>query len=129
MTSGTTTLYHARMEDILPSLRFDRILTDPPYGYLQNQNFDREFDEALLFETMKRVMPDNGFAALFGRGTSFYRWNNSLAELEFVFKEELIWDKRRTTSPCMALSRVHETMSLFTKKPGNCGVPRCLMRR
>jgi site-specific DNA-methyltransferase (adenine-specific) len=35
-----------------------------------------------------------------------------------VFKEEIVWDKRYTTSPCIALSRVHETVSIHTKKTG-----------
>jgi site-specific DNA-methyltransferase (adenine-specific) len=41
-----------------------------------------------------------------------------LAELGFVFKEEIVWDKRLTTAPCIALSRVHETISIHTKKNG-----------
>jgi site-specific DNA-methyltransferase (adenine-specific) len=41
-----------------------------------------------------------------------------LAGLGFVFKEEIVWDKRYTTAPCIALSRVHETVSLHTKKTG-----------
>jgi site-specific DNA-methyltransferase (adenine-specific) len=111
-------LYNARMEDVIPSLRFDHVFTDPPYLYLKGHDFDREFDEALLFETMKRIMPDSGFSALFGRGTSFYRWNTRLAELGFVFKEEIIWNKRMVTSPCSEISRVHETASIHTKKTG-----------
>jgi site-specific DNA-methyltransferase (adenine-specific) len=63
-------------------------------------------------------LPDNGFIALFGRGTSFYRWNTRLAELGFVFKEEIVWDKRYTTAPCIAISRIHETVSIHTKKSG-----------
>jgi site-specific DNA-methyltransferase (adenine-specific) len=112
------TLYNARMEDILPTLRFDHVFTDPPYLYLKGHDFDREFDEALLFESMKRIMPDSGFSALFGRGTSFYRWNTRLAELGFIFKDEIIWDKRMISSPCLALLRIHETISLYTKKTG-----------
>jgi site-specific DNA-methyltransferase (adenine-specific) len=115
---GNATLYHGKMEDIIPSLSFDHILSDPPYLYIKTHAFDKEFDEALLFENAKRILPDNGFIALFGRGTSFYRWNTRLAELGFVFKEEVVWDKRRTTAPCMALSRVHETVSIHTKKTG-----------
>jgi site-specific DNA-methyltransferase (adenine-specific) len=106
------------MEDVIASIKFDHIFTDPPYLYIKTHDFDREFDEALLFENAKRILPDNGFIALFGRGTSFYRWNTRLAELGFVFKEEIVWDKRYTTSPCIALSRVHETVSLHTKKTG-----------
>jgi hypothetical protein len=30
---GSATLYHARMEDVIPSVRFDHIFTDPPYGF------------------------------------------------------------------------------------------------
>ena len=113
------TLCLGRMEDALGVIGgFDHILTDPPYRYLKGQAFDRGFDEALLFETARRVMPDRGFIALFGRGSSFYRWNTMLAGLGFVFKEELVWDKRRTTAPCMALSRTHETISLHTRKTG-----------
>jgi site-specific DNA-methyltransferase (adenine-specific) len=111
-------IYHGRMEDVIPSIRFDHIFTDPPYLYIKTHSFDKEFDEALLFENARRILPDNGFIALFGRGTSFYRWNTRLAELGFVFKEEIIWDKRYTTAPCIALSRVHETVSLHTKKTG-----------
>jgi site-specific DNA-methyltransferase (adenine-specific) len=106
------------MEDVIPSLRFDHIFTDPPYLYIKTHSFDREFDETLLFENARRILPDNGFIALFGRGTSFYRWNTRLAELGFVFKEEIVWDKRYTTAPCIALSRIHETVSIHTKKTG-----------
>jgi site-specific DNA-methyltransferase (adenine-specific) len=106
------------MEELIPSIRFDHIFSDPPYLYLKNHDFDKEFDEALLFENAKRILPDNGFVALFGRGTSFYRWNTRLAELGFVFKEEIVWDKRYTTAPCIALSRVHETILIHTKKTG-----------
>jgi len=72
----------------------------------------------LFFENAKRLLPDDGFIALFGRGTSFYRWNTRLADLGFIFKEEIVWDKRYTTAPCLAISRVHETVSLHTKKTG-----------
>jgi site-specific DNA-methyltransferase (adenine-specific) len=116
---GSATLYHARMEDVIPTLKnIDHIFSDPPYQYLKTHSFDKEFDEALLFETAKRILPDKGFIALFGRGTSFYRWNTRLAELGFIFKEEVVWDKRYTTAPCIALSRIHETISIHTKKTG-----------
>lgn len=96
----------------------DCILTDPPYLYLKNQKLDREFDEELFFNECKRVLKDKGFIAMFGRGTSFYRWNTILADLGFTFKEEVIWDKCYTSSPVLPVSRVHETISIFTKKNG-----------
>lgn len=61
---------------------------------------------------MKRVLRPEGFIVLFGRGTSFYRWNVRLAEMGFQFKEEIVWDKINITSPLLALSRKHETISI-----------------
>ena len=55
---------------------------------------------------------------MFGRGTSFYRWNTILDSLGFVFKEEVIWDKGRTTAPTLPIGRRHETVAIFTKKNG-----------
>ena len=96
----------------------DVILTDPPYLYLKKQKIEREFDEQLFFSECKRVLKNDGFVILFGRGTSFYRWNTILADLGFVFKEEVIWDKRLSTSPLLPLLRIHETISIHTKKSG-----------
>ncbi|MDR0714922.1 MAG: site-specific DNA-methyltransferase [Bacteroidales bacterium] len=96
----------------------DCILTDPPYFYLKNQKLDREFDEKLFFNEAKRVLKKDGFIVLFGRGTSFYRWNTRLADLGFTFKEEIIWNKSYCSSPLMNISRVHETISIHTKGKG-----------
>lgn len=96
----------------------DVILTDPPYLYLKKQKLEREFDEQLFFSECKRILTDNGFIVLFGRGESFYRWNTILADLGFIFKEEVIWDKSYCTSPLMNLARVHETISILTKDKG-----------
>ncbi|MDR2064566.1 MAG: site-specific DNA-methyltransferase [Prevotellaceae bacterium] len=96
----------------------DVILTDPPYLYLKNQKLDRPFNEQRFFSEAKRVLKPDGFIVLFGRGTSFYRWNTMLADLEFTFKEEIIWNKSYSSSPLMNISRIHETVSIHTKKNG-----------
>jgi site-specific DNA-methyltransferase (adenine-specific) len=96
----------------------DCILTDPPYLYLKNQKLDRPFDVTAFFNQAKRVLKKDGFIVLFGRGTSFYRWNTMLAGLGFTFKEEIIWNKSYSSSPLMNLSRVHETASIHTKGNG-----------
>ena len=104
----------AKMEDE----SVDVILTDPPYLYLKNQKLERPFDEQLFFSECKRILTKDGFIVMFGRGTSFYRWNTILDDLGFNFKEEIIWNKSYSTSPLMALSRMHETVSIFTKGKG-----------
>ena len=99
----------------------DCICTDPPYLYLDKDvaAWDESFDEDGLFEEWKRVLKPNGMIILFGRGESFYRWNTKLIQLGFPFKEEVIWFKRRNTSPVTAISRVHETVSILGKRKIN----------
>lgn len=62
----------------IPNASVDCILTDPPYLYLKGQKLERPFDEQSLFLEFARVLKPNGFVVLFGRGTSFYRWNTLL---------------------------------------------------
>lgn len=92
----------------------DIVLTDPPYLYLKHK-LDRPFDEQTFFAQCKRILKDDGFVVMFGRGTSFYRWNTILEQLGFVFKEEIIWSKGQHTSPLMPINRVHETISIYCK--------------
>lgn len=98
----------------IPDGSVDCILTDPPYLYLKNQKLDRPFDEQAFFSECKRVLKKDAFIVLFGRGTSFYRWNCILADMGFIFKEEIVWDKINTTSPLLPLSRKHETISIHS---------------
>ena len=116
---GNATLYHGTMEQTIHQIHgVNHVLTDPPYLYIKTHDFDQRFNEKRLFEGVKEMLPDNGFIAPFGRGTSFYRWNTCLADLGFIFKEEIVWDKRYTTAPCIAISRIHETITIHTKRTG-----------
>ncbi|SFB80513.1 DNA modification methylase [Flexibacter flexilis DSM 6793] len=97
----------------IPDKSVDIVCIDPPYLYLKHK-LDIPFNEKALFDGIARIIKPEGFVILFGRGTSFYRWNTMLAELGFNFKEEIIWDKSQCSSPLMAISRVHETVSLWS---------------
>lgn len=129
----------------LPDESIDVICIDPPYLYLKNQKLERPFNERFFFLECARLLTKNGFIVIFGRGDSFYRWNNLLNNLIeykegfakygykvfdeygniinkykfreniFTFKEEIIWDKKYSTSPVLPLSRCHETISIFCK--------------
>lgn len=114
-------LYNADNLEImatLPDESIDVVCIDPPYLYLKNQKLERPFDEQKFFAECKRLLTKKGFIVIFGRGTSFYRWNTMLDGLGFVFKEEVIWDKSYVSSPLMPMSRIHETVSILTKKEG-----------
>jgi len=102
----------------IPKNSIDIILTDPPYLYLKNQKLDIPFDEDAVFNEFYRILKPNGFVILFGRGTSFYRWNTKISEIGFKFLEEIIWDKRNSSGAFLNLSRVHETISIHTKGNG-----------
>jgi site-specific DNA-methyltransferase (adenine-specific) len=119
-------LYNGAMEDTIGGIEHvDCIFTDPPYLYLDHE-FDKPWNEKLFFENAKRLLPDDGFIALFGRGTAFYRWNTMLADLCFKFKEEIIWDKGIPSSYLGNIIRTHETLSVYTKKNGvirKCRIP------
>lgn len=104
----------------LPDESIDVICIDPPYLYLKKQKLERPFDEQKFFSECRRLLTKNGFIVIFGRGESFYRWNTILSDLNFKFKEEIIWNKSHCTSPLMNLSRVHETISIFSK--GKAGI-------
>lgn len=103
----------------IPDNSIDVVCTDPPYLYLKNQKLDRDFNESAFFAQVKRVLKKDGFIIMFGRGTSFYRWNTLLSELGFTFKEEFVWDKGYCTSPLMPISRIHETISIHTLGNGH----------
>jgi len=116
----------------LPDETIDVICIDPPYLYLKNQKLERPFDEQRFFTECKRLLTKKGFIVMFGRGTSFYRWNTVLDGLGFVFKEEVIWNKSYVSSPLMPISRIHETVSILTKKEGGINkvkVPYLKMKR
>ena len=102
----------------IPSESIDIICMDPPYLYLVGQRLERPFDEQAFFTECKRVLTKDGMIIMFGRGESFYRWNTILANLGLKFKEEIVWDKRHTSSPVLNISRVHETISIFAKGDG-----------
>lgn len=114
-------LYNADNLEImatLPDESIDVVCIDPPYLYLKNQKLEQPFDEQKFFAECKRLLTKKGFIVMFGRGTSFYRWNTILDSLGFVFREEVIWDKGRRTTPVSPVGRRHETVVIFTKKKG-----------
>lgn len=92
--------------------KVDAIITDPPYLYLDHK-LDKPFNEELFFELAGKITDKIVF---FGRGDSFYKWNLLAKEQKFLFKEEVIWNKKHTSSPYHILGRVHETISVRMKK-------------
>jgi len=108
----------------IPDASVDAIITDPPYLYLNRQikncEFDKPFDEEKVFLEYKRILKPTGFLLFFGRGVSFYRWNTKIADLGFLFKEEVVWNKVQLSSPFLKLGRRHETIAIYAKTKKAC---------
>jgi site-specific DNA-methyltransferase (adenine-specific) len=98
----------------IPDESIDLICTDPPYKYLKHK-LETDYNEEMFFNECWRVMKKDSILAFFGRGKSFYRWNYICEKIGFEFKEEVIWYKKYSSSPLLALQRVHETMSVLQK--------------
>jgi site-specific DNA-methyltransferase (adenine-specific) len=101
----------------LPDKSVDIVLTDPPYLYLKHE-LDIPFDER-IFDEFARIVKPTGFVILFGRGTSFHRWNTRLAERGFIFKESVVWDKGYSSGSIHPLSRVHEDIAIHARADGS----------
>lgn len=113
----TLTIYNDDNKNVMSQLAdnsIDVICIDPPYLYLKGQKLEKKFDEVLFFSECKRLLTKKGFIVMFGRGISFYRWNCILHDLGFEFKEEVIWNKSYGSSPLMAMTRVHESISIHS---------------
>ena len=97
----------------------DAVITDPPYQYLntkkKNCHFDMAYNVEAYIEEVKRCLKDTGFIVMFGRGVSFYRQGVLLDKAGFKFKEEIIWNKRKPSSPVLPLGRQHENCFIFAK--------------
>lgn len=116
---NNVTLYHGDCLEIMPNLTqlVDAVLTDPPYEYISTLAWDKPgyLDKKQIVNCLLGVMSKDSIMAIFGRGTSFYRLNVLLEDAGLKFKEEVIWNKKQSTSPCHLLHRVHETCAIFAK--------------
>jgi site-specific DNA-methyltransferase (adenine-specific) len=101
---------------MLPDNSIDIICIDPPYLYLKGQKLERPFNEKLFFSECNRLLNSKGSLILFGRGVSLARWVVLLDEIGLKFKEEIVWDKQRITSPVLPIGRRHELVYIFQKE-------------
>lgn len=101
----------------IPDGSIDAVITDPPYKYL-NHKIETDWDENLFFTEVLRILKKDSFLVFFGRGESWFRWNYICQAIGFKFKEEIIWDKVRTSNPMCTMPRSHENIAIYTKNNG-----------
>ena len=98
-------------------IQVDAIITDPPYGYLDHK-LDKYFDNYKFFELAYRLIKKDGFLIFFGRGVENAKRMVLADVVGFKFKEEIVWNKKITSSPTHHLGRIHEIIYIFTKGNG-----------
>ena len=109
------TLYHARCEDVLPTLpggSIDAVICDLPYG-ITNCAWDTPIAFDFMWREIKRLVKPRAAVVLFGSQpfTSALVMSNPK-----WFKYELIWHKERGNEPQMANIRpmkAHENIVVF----------------
>jgi len=115
-------LYNADCLEIMQRLvnkgmQVDAIITDPPYIYLDHK-LDRRFDNQKFFKLAYEIIKKDGFLVFFGRGVENAKRMVIADEVGFKFKEEIVWNKKTTTSPTLPIGRMHEMIYIFTKGNG-----------
>jgi site-specific DNA-methyltransferase (adenine-specific) len=74
---------------------------------------ETDWDEKIFFTEVLRTLKKDSFLIFFGRGESWFRWNYLCQELGLKFKEEIIWDKVRTSNPLCPMPRSHENIAIY----------------
>jgi site-specific DNA-methyltransferase (adenine-specific) len=108
-------IIHGDCFDVLkniPNGSIDAVITDPPYKYLKHK-LETDWDEKIFFTEVLRTLKKDSFLIFFGRGESWFRWNYLCQELGLKFKEEIIWDKVRTSNPLCQMPRSHENIAIY----------------
>jgi site-specific DNA-methyltransferase (adenine-specific) len=106
-------IFNADCFDILkdlPSNSVDAVITDPPYG-INLSHWDKAININELTTQSKRITTD--FYVFFGQMPTVSNFINH-AQDNFNYLEHVSWVKR-TASPCVRLSRSHESIYLYTK--------------
>ena len=116
-------LYNADCLEIMQRLvnkgmQVDAIITDPPYGYLDHK-LDKWFDNNKFFELAYKIIKKDGFLIFFGRGVENARRMVIAEDVGFKFKEEIVWNKKNSSTPTLNLHRIHEMAYIFTKGKGS----------
>lgn len=88
----------------------DAVVTDPPYNLLsEDHKWDYKIDADRLFAAARRALKPTGALVIFGRGLTLYEWVLTACRRHgFSFKEEVVWYKRKGTTPLLRLNRAHE---------------------
>ena len=99
---------------ISEGISVNAIITDPPYCFLDHK-LDRRFDNQKFFKLAYEIIKKDGFLIFFGRGVENAKRMVLADVVGFKFKEEIVWNKKNTTTPYLPIGRMHEMIYIFSK--------------
>ncbi len=120
-----TTLNSVHCIDALSLLRaqgdksIDAIITDPPYGFGLNKEWDKPVEPLPVLTEFYRVLQPNSFLAFTMTMPYALNWLNIALEVGFKWKEHIAWIKRNTGAYGAGLSHGHESLWILTKGKAN----------
>lgn len=82
---------------------------------LYRPKLDRNFDREKVFSELYRVLKNNSFISVFGRGVELCKDVICMEKIGFKFKEEIVWSKKQTTNMTLSLLRQHELCYILAK--------------
>jgi len=101
----------------IASKSIDAIVTDVPYGFLKHK-IETQINIPEVMKEFRRVLKDDGTLCYFGKVPNIYEWFQEAIKY-IPFKEEIIWDKSRASSPNHTVLKTHENIYIHSSKPLN----------
>jgi len=95
----------------------DAIITDPPYNLL-NHKIESNISIPDFMVQAFRVLKPDGVFCYFGKVPSIFDWFAE-AKKYMLFKEEIIWDKTRASSPNHHILKTHENIFIHANESLN----------
>ena len=96
--------------------RADAVITDPPYG-IGIDDWDSPLDIDVFLSVVFGTIAKDAFFAFTIQMPPMVDWLIALTKTKLIYKDHIVWLKRKTTTAAQTLNHAHE--SLFVYRLGN----------
>lgn len=101
-------LYNGKCEDILkqlPDQSIDAVITDPPYGKLAFNEWDKIIDYDVVCKELKRICKPKAAVILFSDYKEMFNLHKKITDNKLSYRYFLIWNKPNSTPDAMNSNR------------------------
>lgn len=110
------------MKKISNKIKFDAIITDPPYGINYNKNeWDKKnnINWKFLFLQLNNILKKNGNMIFFAGWSNVCNVIKEVQNSNFILKKWIAWDRQKCGNPGNNLTSTKEEILWFIKKENN----------